>query len=120
MDKIKLVENGTVEWFCPGCNQNHSVPVNNPGSWVWNNDLENPTISPSVLVRSGHFATHHKQGDNCWCTFNAERISNGEPVSTFSCCICHCFVRNGMIEFLGDCTHKLSGQTVPIPEQGVI
>jgi hypothetical protein len=29
--------------------------------------------------------------------------------------ICHTFIKAGMIEFLGDCTHKLKGQTVPLP-----
>lgn len=29
---------------------------------------------------------------------------------------CHSFVRNGMIEFLSDSEHHLSGQTVPLPE----
>lgn len=29
---------------------------------------------------------------------------------------CHSYVRNGQIEFLTDCTHKLAGQTVPLPE----
>lgn len=30
--------------------------------------------------------------------------------------VCHSFVRDGAIEFLGDCTHGLAGQTVPLPE----
>lgn len=29
---------------------------------------------------------------------------------------CHYFIRNGQIEFCGDCKHKLSGKTVPMPE----
>jgi hypothetical protein len=29
---------------------------------------------------------------------------------------CHSFIRNGKIEYLGDCTHKLAGQTVTLPE----
>ena len=44
-----------------------------------------PTISPSILVQGS----------------DEKR--------------CHSFVRNGVIEFLGDCTHKLAGQTVPLP-----
>lgn len=30
--------------------------------------------------------------------------------------VCHSFLRAGMFEFLGDCTHSLAGQTAPIPE----
>lgn len=29
---------------------------------------------------------------------------------------CHSFVVDGQMQFLGDCTHALAGQTVPIPE----
>lgn len=27
---------------------------------------------------------------------------------------CHFFIKNGMIEYLNDCHHKLAGQTVPM------
>lgn len=30
--------------------------------------------------------------------------------------VCHSFVTDGKIAFLGDCTHHLSGQTVDLPE----
>jgi len=30
--------------------------------------------------------------------------------------ICHSFIRDGKIQFLGDCTHALAGQTVDLPE----
>ena len=29
--------------------------------------------------------------------------------------VCHTFIRAGQIEFLGDCTHALKGQTIPLP-----
>jgi hypothetical protein len=29
---------------------------------------------------------------------------------------CHIFVTDGMIQFLGDCTHKLANQTVPMAD----
>ena len=29
---------------------------------------------------------------------------------------CHLYVRDGMIQFLSDCKHKLAGKTVEIPE----
>lgn len=28
---------------------------------------------------------------------------------------CHSFIKEGMIQFLSDCHHKLAGQTVPLP-----
>ena len=30
--------------------------------------------------------------------------------------VCHSFVTNGRIQYLGDCTHKLAGQTVDLPD----
>lgn len=29
--------------------------------------------------------------------------------------VCHSFMRAGALEFLGDCTHSMAGQTVPLP-----
>jgi hypothetical protein len=29
---------------------------------------------------------------------------------------CHLFVRDGMIQYLSDCTHKLAGKTVPMED----
>ena len=65
--------------------------LHGPGAgprWGWNGDAEKPTFTPSVLVRYN------------W--------SDGERV-------CHSFVTDGQIQFLGDCTHALAGQTVDIP-----
>ena len=31
--------------------------------------------------------------------------------------VCHSFVTDGAIRYLGDCTHKLKGQTVDLPEK---
>lgn len=30
--------------------------------------------------------------------------------------VCHSYVTNGRIQYLGDCTHELAGQTVDLPE----
>ena len=30
--------------------------------------------------------------------------------------VCHSFIRDGRIQFLGDCTHHLAGQTVDLPD----
>jgi len=94
---------------CPGCNETHTVSVN-VGRWTWNGSLDAPTFSPSILERSGHYA---KPGEPCWCTYNAENPT--EPVS-FRCHVCHTFVTDGKIQFLGDCTHDLAGKTVELPD----
>lgn len=73
-------------WHCPGCEETHRVWVD-AGGWSWDGSLDRPSISPSVLVR-------------------------------FTRCdvpqVCHSFVREGVVEFLGDCTHALAGQSVPM------
>lgn len=59
--------------------------------WTFNGDLEKPTITPSIHV-------WHKDG-------NGNRITK-----------CHSFVTDGKIQYLGDCQHKLVGQTIELPE----
>lgn len=72
--------------WCPGCDEPHGPRVEGTDPWTWNNDREKPTLTPSVLV------TDHAGN------------------------ICHSFVNDGRIQFLGDCTHALAGQTVDIPD----
>lgn len=83
---------------------------------MWNGNAEQPTFIPSVLVRSGHYASHAKPDDNCWCKYNAQCVANGEESAPFACSVCHSFVTNGRIQFLNDCTHALAGQTVDLPD----
>lgn len=91
-------------WRCPGCKTEHIVPVDGlpPNGkakrpqWSWDGDTDKPTLIPSVHV---HPARHvHEDGT----VFETPR--------------CHVFIRAGRIEFLGDCTHALAGQTVDMPE----
>lgn len=83
---------------CPGCETGwHQVVLRDPcpgagrPSWLWNEDTECPTISPSVLQYSGR--PNGSQGD--------ARVT-----------LCHHFVENGKIRYLDDCPHDLRGQTV--------
>ncbi len=90
--KARKTTDGKVIFWCPGCEGYHGVSVEPfPGAerpiWSWNGNLETPTFTPSILVFEGH---NHPR--------------------------CHSYVRDGMIEFLADCGHKLAGQTVPLPE----
>ncbi len=97
-----------ISFRCPGCGDTHAVPTNGPNAWGYNGNLERPTLTPSILVRSGHHASAWKQGEACWCTYKGE--------TSFKCGVCHSFVVDGRIQFLGDCTHALAGQTVDLPE----
>lgn len=55
--------------------------------WSFNGDYDRPTFQPSILVEGSM-----RDGPNR----------------------CHSFVTDGQIQFLGDCTHALAGQTVPL------
>ena len=94
---------------CHGCEQIHQVTLVGAHAWKWNGSLDKPTITPSILTESGHYA----HGNGCWCKFNAERPDN---LSGFHCYRCHSFVTDGRIQFLGDCSHQLANQTVDLPE----
>lgn len=83
---------GKLFFGCPGCNMVHGLNVLNgqQPDWTWNGDVDRPTFAPSVLVRYPWGPDQHQV-------------------------VCHSFVRDGRIEFLGDCTHALAGQTVDLP-----
>lgn len=110
---IKVLDDRHVQFRCPGCGQNHTLPVvsGERASWQWNGSLGRPTLTPSILAQSGHYVPCHRAGDPCWCTYNAEHPEDAD----FECGICHSFVTDGQIRFLSDCTHQLAGQTVPLP-----
>lgn len=107
-NRATLASQYTLMFWCPGCDEAHCVSVNGPNPWTWNESLELPTLSPSVLVRGGHYLPGHT--GNCWCTYDWQ---GQEPY--FKCRQCHSFVRDGKIEFLSDCSHSLAGQTVDLP-----
>lgn len=87
-----------VHFWCPGCDDAHQIAV---GTWSWNGDLDRPTFSPSVLVKGFGYSREPEVG--------------GPPVAPGPK-VCHSFVTDGRIQFLGDCTHTLAGQTVDLPE----
>lgn len=117
MNRFRKLEGGYIAFRCPGCDEMHvlrvdaQIPKQEP-TWSFNGNFERPTLHPSILMRSGHYSQFHKQGDDCWCTYE-KRIGEESP---FSCKVCHSFVTDGNIQFLNDCTHALVGKTVPLPE----
>jgi hypothetical protein len=102
---------------CLGCGHNHVVYTNpqvyQESTWGFNGDVNNPTFTPSLLVRSGHFIPDFKAGERCWCTYNNEHLDSPKP---FECTVCHSFITDGKIQYLNDCTHHLRGQTIELPE----
>lgn len=74
--------------WCPGCEDVHAIDVVGSRAWQWDGDAEAPTYSPSLLTSYGSVA--------------------GQPR------LCHSFIVAGQWQFLGDSTHALAGQTVPM------
>lgn len=84
--------------WCPGCEKTsadgvvygglHLLPISGSRetrpTWIWDHNLERPTLYPSILTRGS--------GDS----------------------VCHSFLRDGTWIFLQDSTHKYAGQEVPM------
>ena len=115
MTPLRSCSNGRMAFWCPGCNDAHSIPIGDgPGPrWQMSGTLEQPTFQPSILVTTGHYMARHAPGDGCACDWQ-ERNPGVEPWP-WPCRRCHSYVTEGQIQFLADCTHELAGFTVPIP-----
>lgn len=96
--KLYKIENWSpgladVYFHCPGCGCEHGVWTTktnqNNAIWDFNGDMDKPTFSPSIKVTYPTAAKTH---------------------------ICHSFIKNGMIQFLSDCTQSLAGKTVELPD----
>lgn len=79
---------------CPGCGSHHVIRTVIKGKepvWKFEGTEENPTFSPSILAR--------------------ELNEEGKPKR-----VCHFFIKEGVIDFLTDCTHSLAGKKVPMKD----
>lgn len=81
-------EERALAFHCPGCGCAHVIPVSGPKKWGWNGSSERPTFTPSIK------------------TWGRQDKAD----------LCHSFVTDGKIQFLGDSRHALKGQTVEIPD----
>lgn len=79
-----------VVFWCPGCKCHHGVPFEDDGkvAWSWNRSYTSPTIHPSILIDYGDRPDRPKR--------------------------CHLFVREGKLQFLGDCDHSYANKTVDL------
>jgi hypothetical protein len=116
---LRSIEGGMVAFWCPGCDGAHQVRIKAGEStphpcWSWNGNAERPTFSPSILVRGVDMTEKGRADYEAWAAAGYPQPSPGKFDSRPS--VCHSFVTDGQIQFLGDCTHRLAGQTVPIPD----
>lgn len=105
--KLRTLQGGLVALWCPGCKEAHQVRVDaaHGSAWGFNGSGDAPTFTPSVLVQGKRRITDDEHA----------RIMAGEKV-ILPDTTCHSFVTEGRIQFLGDCTHALAGQTVQLPD----
>lgn len=100
-------------FWCPGCNTSHCVAVGDgPGvRWGWNGDVNKPTFTPSVLTWWNVTAGTDEEVREHWRRWTLDH-AYVVPEREHRC---HSFVADGVIDFLGDCTHALRGKH-PIPD----
>lgn len=92
---LRTFQDGGLLFRCPGCETMHQVKTGEGAGprWGFNGDYDLPTFTPSVMV-----------------SYNGDDAGvDGAPPA-----VCHSFVTDGRIQFLGDCTHALAGQTVDL------
>lgn len=100
-------------FMCPGCEHAHVVWTRErPGGghvWQFDGNEAAPTFAPSLLVQyDRHVPPVTEQNYEEWKKNPWPQTKVHE--------VCHSFIREGYIQFLGDCTHRLANQTVPLPE----
>lgn len=106
MNRCTLGTDKTLLFYCPGCEEAHGIPVDGSRGWNWNGSLESPTVTPSILVGG--------------VVYGPDKLSFSQYKGPYPCettpHVCHSFVTDGRIQYLGDCTHALVGTTVDLPE----
>lgn len=85
--KLKQPGPPTYIFYCPGCELHHFVRVGGPSPTWRLTGVEDDKPTVKPSIR----------------------VRYGES-------LCHSFVTDGKIQFLGDCTHKMANQTVEIPD----
>lgn len=92
---------GFAHW-CPACETMHGFAVERPfrngAKWTFDGNLDRPTFTPSMNIKIN----------------TPDMGKDYQPDVSSS--VCHYFLKEGNLQFLGDCTHAMKGQTVPLPE----
>lgn len=102
---LRLMGDGLVAFNCPGCSEMHMINTDaaDRPAWGFDGNYDAPTFTPSINVTGVRRITDDEHA----------RIMSGERIAPTPR-VCHSFVRAGHIQFLGDCTHALANQTVPL------
>jgi len=87
------IQDGHLVFYCPGCDLNHRIPVNNLNpsyaiQWEFNDDLNFPTLTEDVK--------------HIWEEKGVKKI-------------CHYHIENGNIRYVNDgTTHRDAGKTIEL------
>ncbi len=92
-------------FYCPGCHLELRRRAE-AGEW-----LDEESIHNLSLHMMNTRDVHGFNGDPDSPTFTPSIMARGAPGV-----VCHSFVTDGRIQYLGDCTHPLAGQTVALPD----
>lgn len=94
-------------FYCPACGNSHFFAVNASRGPSWNFDgkMDAPTFTPSLKIGGTEPITDDEHA----------AIMRGEKIVPRPRC-CHLNVTAGKITYHGDCTHKMSGQTIPMED----
>lgn len=105
MSNFKPEDSSNVSFYCYGCKYRHFIPINSKSfgpTWLWNESLESPTLSPSINVVIDRWEP-------------PATPENPNPgVQHLVKYVCHSFVTDGKIKYLDDSTHEFAGQTLDL------
>lgn len=99
--KLRRGEGQYFHW-CPACEEMHPLP----DGWTFDGNLESPTFSPSFKHTGKQCVVVNGEWTGEWV-----RDAAGNPVDW----CCHYILTAGVLNFCGDCTHAMAGQSVPLP-----
>lgn len=99
--KLRRTTTGFMHW-CPACEQTHPLP----DGWTFDGNLESPTFSPS-------FKHSGKQAVFVAGRWTGEWKRGADSKALDYCC--HYVLTGGVLNYCGDCTHAMAGQSVPLP-----
>ncbi len=96
---MKVLETDT-HWVikCDQCGRHHIPKAKVPNrTWAFDGNIDSPTFTPSI---------------NECCNPPGHKDYRSDVKTSR----CHFVITKGQIYYCNDCTHKLAGQTVPLPD----
>lgn len=107
--KVKIRDNGFISFRCPA-GHDHWVDIKSEQypehRWTFNGDLNRPTLSPSVMERSGWFVDIevHNKTESEYSRFGSSSYK------------CHFILTDGIMNFQSDCSHGLANKNIELGE----